>query len=75
MHTKRFRQQERQESFLDPKGEEKLSKLGWSFVDKVLTMGMNSVFCSTPVLTPIRRLDPHFEAPNQLKASPVIADP
>jgi len=30
--------------FWDPKGEEKLSKLGWSFIDKILTHG-NDIAC------------------------------
>jgi len=29
--------------FWDPKGEEKLSKLGWSFLDRILTHGNISV--------------------------------
>src|SRR5438105_3899353 len=57
--------------FWDPKGEEKLSKLGWSFVDRILTHGNDICLLLNPSVNAFRRLDPHFEAPNQLKASAV----
>ncbi len=57
--------------FWDPKGEEKLSKLGWSFVDRILTHGLDICLLLNPSVNAYRRLDPHFEAPNQLKASAV----
>src|ERR1700726_4438736 len=57
--------------FWDPKGEEKLSKLGWSFVDRILTHGNDICLLLNPSVNAYRRLDPHFEAPNQLKASAV----
>ena len=57
--------------FWDPKGEEKLSKLGWSFVDRVLTHGNDFCLIMNSSVNAYRRLDPHFEAPNQLKASAV----
>ncbi|HVO59222.1 MAG TPA: glutamine synthetase family protein [Dongiaceae bacterium] len=57
--------------FWDPKGEEKLSKLGWSFIDRILTHGNDICLLLNPSVNAYRRLDPHFEAPNQIKASPV----
>src|SRR5690242_417371 len=57
--------------FWDPKGEEKLSKLGWSFVDRILTHGNDICLLLNPSVNAYRRLDPHFEAPNQIKASAV----
>jgi len=57
--------------FWDPKGEEKLSKLGWEFVDRILTHGNDICLIFNSSVNAYRRLDPHFEAPNQLKASPV----
>src|SRR6476646_3279591 len=56
--------------FWDPKGEEKLSKLGWAFVDRILTHGNDICLLLNPSVNAYRRLDPHFEAPNQIKASP-----
>jgi glutamine synthetase len=55
--------------FWDPKGQEKLSKLGWSFTDRILTHGNDLCLLLNASVNAYRRLDPHFEAPNQLKAS------
>ena len=57
--------------FWDARGEEKLSKLGWAFLDRILTHGNDICLLLNPSVNAYRRLDPHFEAPNQLKASPV----
>ena len=55
----------------DPKGEERLSKLAWSFIDRILTHANDICLLLNPSVNAYRRLDPHFEAPNQIKASPV----
>src|SRR4030081_2492374 len=55
----------------DAKGQEKLSKFGWSFVDRILTHGNDICLLLNASVNAYRRLDPHFEAPNQLKASAV----
>jgi glutamine synthetase len=57
--------------FWDPKGEERLSKLGWSFIDRILTHANDICILLNSSVNAYRRLDPHFEAPNQIKASPV----
>src|ERR1700688_2349064 len=57
--------------FWDPKGEEKLSKAGWEFIDRILTHGNDICLLLNPSVNAYRRLDPHFQAPNQLKASAV----
>src|SRR5207249_4602409 len=57
--------------FYDPKGEDKLAKLGWQFIDRILTSGQDLCLMLNPSVNAYRRLDPHFEAPNQIKASPV----
>jgi glutamine synthetase len=57
--------------FWDPKGEEKLSKFAWQFVDRILTHGNDICLMLNPSVNAYRRLDPHFEAPNQIKASAV----
>ena len=57
--------------FWDPKGEEKLSKFGWAFLDRILTHGNDLCLLLNASVNAYRRLDPHFEAPNQIKASPV----
>ncbi len=55
----------------DPQGEEMLSAFGWSFVDRILSHGNDICLILNPSVNAYRRLDPHFEAPNQLKASAV----
>lgn len=55
--------------FWDPKGDEKISKLAWSFVDRILTHGNDICLLLNASVNAYRRLDPHFEAPNQIKAS------
>ncbi len=55
----------------DPKGEEKLSKFGWQFIDRILTHGNDICLMLNASVNSYRRLDPHFEAPNQIKASAV----
>ncbi|MGH9497122.1 MAG: glutamine synthetase family protein [Candidatus Sulfotelmatobacter sp.] len=57
--------------FWDPKGEEKLSSCGWEFIDRILTHGNDICLALNPSVNAYRRLDPHFEAPNQIKASAV----
>jgi len=57
--------------FWDPKGEEQLSAMGWAFVDRILTHGNDICLALNPSVNAYRRLDPHFEAPNQLKASAI----
>jgi glutamine synthetase len=57
--------------FWDPKGEEKLSKFAWGFVDRILTHANDICLLLNPSVNAYRRLDPHFEAPNQIKASAV----
>ncbi len=55
----------------DPKGEEKISKFAWSFVDRILTHGNDICAILNASVNSYRRLDPHFEAPNQIIASAV----
>jgi len=71
MHTNLSISKDGKNLFWDPKGEEKLSKLGWAFVDRILTHGNDLCLLMNSSVNSYRRLDPHFEAPNQLKASPV----
>jgi len=55
--------------FWDPKGEEKISKMAWQFIDRILTHGDELCLLLNASVNAYRRLDPHFEAPNQIKAS------
>ena len=71
MHTNVSISKEGKNIFWDPKGEEKLAKVGWDFVDRILTHGNDICLLLNSSVSSYRRLDPHFEAPNQLKASAV----
>ncbi len=71
MHTNVSISKEGTNLFWDAKGQEKLSKLGWAFLDRILTHGNDICLALNPSVNAYRRLDPHFEAPNQIKASPV----
>ena len=71
MHTNVSVSQNGKNLFWDPKGEEKLSKLGYEFLDRVLTHGNDLCLVFNSSVNAYRRLDPHFEAPNQLRASAV----
>jgi glutamine synthetase len=71
MHTNVSVSKDGKNLFWDPKGEEKLSKSGWDFVDRILTHGNDICVLFNSSVNAYRRLDPHFEAPNQLKASAV----
>jgi glutamine synthetase len=71
MHTNVSVSENSRNLFWDPKGEEKLSKLGYEFLDRLLTHGNDICLIFNSSVNAYRRLDPHFEAPNQLKASAV----
>ncbi len=71
MHTNVSISEDGKNLFWDAKGEEKLSKMGWAFVDRILTHGNDICLLLNPSVNAYRRLDPHFEAPNQIKASAV----
>jgi glutamine synthetase len=57
--------------FWDPQGEEKVSTFAWQFVDRILHHGNDICLMLNSSVNAYRRLDPHFEAPNQIKASAV----
>jgi glutamine synthetase len=69
MHTNISITKDNKNLFWDPKGEEKVSKFAWEFVDRVLTHGNDLCLLLNASVNAYRRLDPHFEAPNQIKAS------
>ena len=71
MHTNVSVSQNSKNLFWDPKGDEKLSKFGYEFLDRILTAGNDLCLVFNSSVNAYRRLDPHFEAPNQLKASAV----
>jgi len=71
MHTNVSVSKNGKNLFWDSKGEEKLSQFGWDFLDRILTHGNDICLMLNASVNAYRRLDPHYEAPNQLKASAV----
>ena len=71
MHTNVSVSKNGKNLFWDPNGEEKVSKLAWQFTDRILTHGNDTCVMLNASVNAYRRLDPHFEAPNQIKASAV----
>ena len=69
MHTNVSVMKGGKNQFWDPKGLEKMSQYAWDFVDRILTHGNDTCLIMNSSVNAYRRLDPHFEAPNQLKAS------
>ena len=69
MHTNVSVMKDGKNIFWDPKGLEKMSSCAWEFVDRVLTHGNDLCLLMNASVNAYRRLDPHFEAPNQIKAS------
>jgi glutamine synthetase len=57
--------------FFDAKGKESLADAGWQFIDRILNSGLDICLILNSSVNAYRRLDPHFEAPNQIKASPI----
>ena len=69
MHTNVSVMKDGKNIFWDPQGLEKMSEYSWKFVDRILSHGNVICLLMNPSVNAYRRLDPHFEAPNQLKAS------
>jgi glutamine synthetase len=71
MHTNLSLSRKGQNLFFDRKGADGLSKLGWSFIQRILSNGNDLCLILNSSVNAYRRLDPHFEAPNQIKASAI----
>lgn len=55
--------------FHDKNGDSGLSAAGWSFTERILNSAPDICLILNGSVNAYRRLDPHFEAPNQIKAS------
>lgn len=71
MHTNMSLQRKGKNLFWDEKGEDHLSTFAWGFVDRILNNADDLCLILNPSVNAYRRLDPHFEAPNQIKSSAV----
>jgi glutamine synthetase len=70
MHTNLSVSQNGKNIFFQADGAEGLTPLAWSFIDRILTNANDICLVLNSSVNAYRRLDPHFEAPNQIKASP-----
>ncbi|HTZ54653.1 MAG TPA: glutamine synthetase family protein [Candidatus Acidoferrum sp.] len=71
MHTNVSVSKDDKNLFWEPKGQENLSALALQFTDRILSAGLDICLMLNASVNAYRRLDPHFEAPNQIKASAV----
>lgn len=69
MHTNMSITHGKTNLFWDANGQEQLSAAGWDFVDRILSHALDICLILNSSVNAYRRLDPHFEAPNQIKAS------
>ncbi len=57
--------------FYDADGQDSLSRTAWAFVERLLNNAVDICLVPNASVNAYRRLDPNYEAPNQIKASPV----
>jgi glutamine synthetase len=71
MHTNLSLAKKGQNIFHDKKGKDGLSKSGWDFISRILAAAPDICLVLNSSVNSYRRLDPHYEAPNQIKASAI----
>ncbi len=71
MHTNLSVARNNKNLFHDPKGQDGLSKMGWEAIGRILHAANDICLVLNPSVNAYRRLDPHYEAPNQIKASAI----
>jgi glutamine synthetase len=69
MHTNFSLSKNGKNIFYDPKGRDGLSRAGWDFIGKILNRAPELCLLINSSVNSYRRLDPNFEAPNQIKVS------
>lgn len=71
MHTNISIAKNGENIFYDANGKDKLSQAGWNFIDGVLSNAHDICLVLNPSVNSYRRLDPNYEAPNEIKASAI----
>jgi glutamine synthetase len=71
MHTNMSIARGEENIFWQEDGEEQLSGEAWQFVERILSSALDICLILNSSVNAYRRLDPHFEAPNQIMASPI----
>jgi glutamine synthetase len=69
MHTNMSLSKNGKNIFYDKAGTDGLSKEGWDFLSKILNRAPELCLLINSSVNSYRRLDPNFEAPNQIKVS------
>ena len=69
MHTNMSVSRKGKNLFWDGKGKDHLSASAWDFIQRALASANDLCLILNPSVNAYRRLDPHFEAPNQIKVS------
>ena len=71
MHTNFSLGKDGKNVFYQKNGKEGLSPLAWDFISRILNHAPEICLTLNSSVNAYRRLDPHFEAPNQIKVSPI----
>ncbi len=71
MHTNFSLAKNGKNIFYKKDGKEGLSQEAWNFIYRVLNHAQEICLTLNSSVNAYRRLDPHFEAPNQIKVSPI----
>ncbi|MBC7813285.1 MAG: glutamine synthetase, partial [Burkholderiales bacterium] len=71
MHTNMSISDSKSNLFYQADGKDGVSTFAWDFVKRILSAGRDIALILNPSVNSYRRLDPHFEAPNQIKASAI----
>jgi glutamine synthetase len=71
MHTNMSISKDGRNLFYEKGGEDGVSRMAWEFIDRILNSAQDICLIMNSSVNSYRRLDPHFEAPNQIKASAI----
>ncbi len=71
MHTNFSLSKNGKNIFYDKSGRDNLSQTAWDFTYRLLNHAQEICLLFNSSVNAYRRLDPHFEAPNQIKVSPI----
>jgi len=71
MHTNISLSRDGKNLFHQQGGQDDLSPLGWQMIDRLLSSAEGLCLVLNSSVNAYRRLDPHFEAPNQIRTSAV----
>ncbi len=69
MHTNMSFNKAGKNLFWEKGGKDNLAQAGWDAIDRILTSADDICLILNSSVNAYRRLDPHFEAPNQIKSS------